>query len=159
MAYGVTTKGQKSRLVLNQKKFTELDRVFADGIFALAKEIIVTAAPLAPDSPLEPYPTGEGLPKQGGVLVYLANLKTHGWSLRGDQPVKPSRSSASDIRRDSTRAARSIRPRVRSSAPLAMPLRRMPRRSSAPSRFPRLRGTDAGRSATRSAGHAHPHDP
>jgi hypothetical protein len=41
------------------------------------------------DSPLEPYPINEGLPRQFGVLVYVDNQKVQGWSRRGDQPKKP----------------------------------------------------------------------
>jgi hypothetical protein len=83
-----------SRLRLEQSKLDDVSFIVADGLFEAAKLIIETASGLAPDSPYDPYPTGEGLPKQGGVLVYAGNRKTHGWSIRGDQPVKPRASRA-----------------------------------------------------------------
>jgi len=76
-------------MVLNQSRLDEVTLAVADGVFEAARTIIELAAQRAPDSPYDPYPAGEGLPKQGGVLVYVANKKTHGWSIRGDQPKKP----------------------------------------------------------------------
>jgi hypothetical protein len=76
-------------MVLNQSRLDDVTLIVADGLFEAGKTIIELASERAPDSPYDPFPTGEGLPKQGGVLVYVANKKTHGWSLRGDQPVKP----------------------------------------------------------------------
>jgi hypothetical protein len=61
----------------------------ADGLFEAGRVIVEYAAAEAPDSPLDPYPLGEGLPKQGGVLAYVGNDKVNGWSLRGKQPNKP----------------------------------------------------------------------
>ncbi len=84
-----TSKGAYSRMVLNQSRVNQVTLIVADGLFEAARTIIELAAERAPDSPYEPFPTGEGLPKQGGVLVYVGNKKTHGWSIRGDQPKKP----------------------------------------------------------------------
>jgi len=74
---------------LNLSRFDDVTRAVADGMFDAARTVVEDAARSAPDSPYDPYPTGEGLPKQGGVLAYIANKKTHGWSIRGDQPKKP----------------------------------------------------------------------
>jgi len=74
---------------LNQSRLDDVTLIVADGLFEAGKQIIELASSRAPDSPYDPYPAGEGLPRQGGVLVYVGNKKTHGWSLRGDQPVKP----------------------------------------------------------------------
>lgn len=76
-------------MVLNQSRLDDVTLIVADGLFAAGRTIVELASSRAPDSPYDPFPAGEGLPKQGGVLVYVANKKTHGWSLRGDQPVKP----------------------------------------------------------------------
>lgn len=78
-----------SRLRLEQSRLDDVTFIVADGLFEAARVIVEKAAAQAPDSPFEPYPEGEGLPKQGGVLVYAGNKKTHGWSIRGDQPAKP----------------------------------------------------------------------
>lgn len=61
----------------------------ADGLEEAGRVIVEYASASAPDSPDEPYPTGEGLPKQGGVLVYVEGQKVGGWSTRGPQPNKP----------------------------------------------------------------------
>jgi hypothetical protein len=80
-------------MVLNQSRITDVALIVADGLFEVARTIVELAAERAPDSPTPtpafPYGAGEGLPRQGGVLVYVENKKTHGWSLRGDQPKKP----------------------------------------------------------------------
>jgi hypothetical protein len=95
MAAGLrpTTKLQMSRLVLNQSRLSDVVFIVADGLFAAGQVIIERASANAPDYPYPtkvfPYGLGEGLPRQGGVLVYVGNKKTHGWSLRGDQPKKP----------------------------------------------------------------------
>ena len=84
-----TSNGAYSRMALNQSRLDDVVLVVADGLFEAGRTIVELAAERAPDSPYDPYPTGEGLPKQGGVLVYAGNKKTHGWSIRGDQPKKP----------------------------------------------------------------------
>lgn len=75
------------RVVLNRAALSRLELAIADGLLEAGRTIIETADP--PDSPLEPYPTGEGLPLQGGVLVYVDGKKVAGWSKRGVQPKKP----------------------------------------------------------------------
>jgi len=89
MARLTTSKGAYSRMTLNQSKLDAVVLAVADGVFEAGRTIIERFSELAADSPFDPYPEGEGLPKQGGVLVYVENKKTHGWSMRGDQPVKP----------------------------------------------------------------------
>lgn len=76
-------------MALNQSRLDDVTLAVADGLFEAGRTIVELASEVAPDSPYEPYPLGEGLPKQGGVLVYVGNKKTHGFSLRGDQPKKP----------------------------------------------------------------------
>lgn len=82
-------RGLTQRVVLHRETIDAVILGGVDGLFALAKDVVLEAAANAPDSPYDPYPAGEGLPKQGGVLVYVGNTKTHGWSIRGDQPKKP----------------------------------------------------------------------
>lgn len=78
-----------AKVTLHRSKFAELTLGVADGLFAAAQDIILDAATHAPDSPYDPYPEGEGLPKQGGVLAFVGGGKTAGWSIRGVQPRKP----------------------------------------------------------------------
>lgn len=75
------------RVVLAREALTAVGLAIADGLFEVGRTIIETADP--PDSPLDPYPIGEGLVKQGGVLVYVHGEKVAGWSQRGLQPAKP----------------------------------------------------------------------
>lgn len=75
-----------ARVVLNRKALTAIGEAVADGFMELGRTIVEVASDRAPDSPLDPYPTGEGLPKQGGVIVYLHGKKVDGWSTRGTQP-------------------------------------------------------------------------
>lgn len=82
-------RGVSAKVKLNKAALDEITRFVADGLFEAGKEIITRAAANAPDSPYEPFPEGEGLPKQGGVLAYVGNQKVDGWSLRGVQPKKP----------------------------------------------------------------------
>jgi hypothetical protein len=77
------------RVMLNRAALGEVALIVADGLLEAGRTIIEVAAENAPDSPYDPYPTGEGLPKQGGVLVYAGSQKTAGWSQRGNQPAKP----------------------------------------------------------------------
>ncbi len=78
-----------ARVVLNRQAVDQLRLAVADGLLEVGRTIIELAAENAPDSPYEPYPTGEGLPKQGGVLAMIDNQKVGGWSQRGTQPRKP----------------------------------------------------------------------
>jgi hypothetical protein len=82
-------RGVSAKVVLRREKLSEATRIVADGLFEAGKRVILEAAKVAPDSPYDPYPTGEGLPKQGGVLAYVGNDKVNGWSIRGVQPRKP----------------------------------------------------------------------
>lgn len=84
-----TSKGALYRLELKRDKLDLVVRKVADGFFAAGQHIVERASAIAPDSPYDPYPTGEGLPKQGGVLVFVEDEKVNGWSIRGDQPKKP----------------------------------------------------------------------
>lgn len=78
-----------TRVELNRRALGELAMAFVDGVFEVSKAIVEEAGRNAPDSPLPPYPLGEGLPKQGGVLVYVGPKQVHAWSLDGSKPKKP----------------------------------------------------------------------
>ncbi len=80
--------GLTAKVVLHRSTIDAVILGGLDGLFELAKAIIVDAGQHAPDSPAEPYPTGEGLPRQGGVLAYAKGAKVAGWSLRGLQPKR-----------------------------------------------------------------------
>lgn len=82
-------RGPSTRVVLHRGTVDACTLGAIDGLFELGKEIILGAAGNAPDSPYDPYPLGEGLPKQGGVLAYAKGDKVAGWSQRGQQPTKP----------------------------------------------------------------------
>jgi hypothetical protein len=82
-------RGPSKRVVLNRAALDAVTLGEADGLFELAKEIVLDAASQAPDSPYDPYPAGEGLVKQGGALAYANGAKIAGWSQRGGQPAKP----------------------------------------------------------------------
>jgi hypothetical protein len=78
-----------ARVKLNR---AALDQVFlglSDGLFEVGKAIVVEAGTHAPDSPYDPFPTGEGLPKNGGVIGYAAGGKVNSWSIRGESVRKP----------------------------------------------------------------------
>lgn len=78
-----------AKVVLNRGNLDELHLALVDGVTEIARSVVEEAAKWAPDSPDEPYPIGEGLPKQGGWLVYDGPRKVAGGSLRGIQPKKP----------------------------------------------------------------------
>lgn len=78
-----------ARVVLNRSKLHEVTLAVADGLFEVGRTIEEIASEQAPDSPYDPYPTGEGLPKQGGVIAEVDGQKVAGWSRRGSQPKKP----------------------------------------------------------------------
>ena len=82
-------RGTSAKVKLNRAALDDVTFIVADGLFEAGKVIAEMAGANAPDSPYDPYPTGEGLPKQGGVLAYVANQKVDGWSIRGPQPKKP----------------------------------------------------------------------
>lgn len=80
-------RGPTKRVRLAREALTAVGVAVADGLLEVGRTIVETTRP--PDSPLEPYPLGQGLPLQGGVLVYLHGQKVAGWSQRGLQPKKP----------------------------------------------------------------------
>ena len=84
-----TSNAQLSRMRLKQSRLEQIPLAVSHGIFQLGQVIAEEFARRAADSPYQPYPIHEGLPRQVGVLVYVDNQKVHGWSRRGDQPKKP----------------------------------------------------------------------
>ena len=83
------SRGVSAKVRLNKAALDDVTYAVADGLFEAGRVIVEIASANAPDSPYDPYPAGEGLPKQGGVLAYVANQKVDGWSIRGPQPAKP----------------------------------------------------------------------
>lgn len=75
------------RVVHNRAALEEASLAVADGLNDVAESIVRAARP--PDSPYDPYPTGEGLPRQGGWGTWVNGGKIAGGSLKGDQPKKP----------------------------------------------------------------------
>lgn len=82
-------RGVSAKVRLRKAALDDVTFIVADGMFEAGKVIAERAGANSADSPYEPYPTGEGLPKQWGVLTYVGNQKVDGWSIRGAQPVKP----------------------------------------------------------------------
>lgn len=82
-------RGPSAKVILNRSAVHNVMLAIADGLEEVGRTIIETAAENAPDSPYDPYPAGEGLPKQGGVLTYVNGQKVGGWSTLGTQPRKP----------------------------------------------------------------------
>lgn len=82
-------RGVSSRVRLRKESLQDVVYIVADGLQEAGRAIEEIASAHAPDSPYDPYPAGEGLPKQGGVLTYVGNEKVDGWSRRGPQPAKP----------------------------------------------------------------------
>lgn len=79
-----------ARVVLNRAKFDgTIALAVGDGLMEVGRTVVELAAENAPDSPYDPFPTGEGLPKQGGVIVMVHGQKIAGWSQRGTQPKLP----------------------------------------------------------------------
>jgi HK97 gp10 family phage protein len=74
---------QTSRVVLNRKAFEQVDLAIADGLFAVAEEVIAVARP--PDAP----PYGQGLVEGGGAIAYLGGKKVNGTTIGGKQVKKP----------------------------------------------------------------------
>lgn len=72
-----------SRVVLNRQAFGELTLATADGLFALAVEIVEEARP--PDAP----PFGQGLVQGGGALAWAGKKKVAGTTIGGRQIKKP----------------------------------------------------------------------
>lgn len=82
-------RGVSSAVRLRKEALDDVVFIVADGLQEAGRVIAEIASANAPDSPYDPYPEGEGLPKQGGVLTYVGNQKVDGWSIRGPQPAKP----------------------------------------------------------------------
>lgn len=82
-------RGVSKVVVLRRNALPRVTRIIADGLHEWGRVVVEQASADAPDSPLDPYPIGEGLPKQGGVLTYVGKDKVDGWSIRGPQPNKP----------------------------------------------------------------------
>ena len=96
-----------SRVVFNRKAMPQIDLAMGDGLFEVGKQMVEKAAGNAPDDPRMfarrtsragteywghlpgSSGRGEGLPKQGGVLLYVDGKKAGGWSTRGGQPRAP----------------------------------------------------------------------
>lgn len=83
------TRGVSAKVRLRKGALDDVTYIVADGLQEAGRVIVERASANAPDSPYDPYPTGEGLPKQGGVLTYVGGQKVDGWSVRGPQPAKP----------------------------------------------------------------------
>jgi hypothetical protein len=76
-------------MILKQSRLEQIPLAVSFGLLKVGQVVAEEFAKRAADSPYEPYPINEGLPRQVGVLVYVNNEKIHGWSRRGDQPKKP----------------------------------------------------------------------
>lgn len=76
-----------SKIVINRAALDDVTLAIADGLNAVGMEILQSTNP--PDSPFPPYPEGEGLPKQGGVLTYVNGKKVAGYGQDGKQPRAP----------------------------------------------------------------------
>lgn len=74
---------RSARVVLNRKAIEGVTLAMADGVFAVAKAVVLEAHP--PDD----TPYGTGLVDAGGALVYVGPRKVDGWSQLGQQPAKP----------------------------------------------------------------------
>lgn len=74
---------QTSRVVLNRKAFAEIDLAIADGLFAVAEEVLSVVR--VPDAP----PYGEGLIQGGGAVAVLGGKKVNGTTIAGRQVQKP----------------------------------------------------------------------
>lgn len=78
-----------ARVVINREVLNSFGVSIAEGLNEVVETVVAVAAINAPDSPFDPYPTGEGLPKQGGWAVWVGSKKVGGGSTRGSQPKKP----------------------------------------------------------------------
>lgn len=74
---------QTSRVVLNRQAFAEISLAIADGLFAVAEEVLDVVA--VPDAP----PLTKGLTEGGGALAYLGTKKVNGTTIGGRQIKKP----------------------------------------------------------------------
>jgi hypothetical protein len=81
------------RMELNRSRIDQTLAAIGLGMGEFGKEIIDAARAVAPDSPYMPYPTGEGLPNQGGVLVYYDGKKIYSAAGPGRGEPKPPRAA------------------------------------------------------------------
>lgn len=79
----MTDRRRGSRVRINRKAVDQVKLAVADGLFEVAKTIVLEADP--PDAP----PYGEGLVDAGGALAYVGPKKVAGWAMDGTQPPKP----------------------------------------------------------------------
>jgi hypothetical protein len=79
----------KVRYALQRSKVDAAVLAIADGAVEWAKQSVEEAGRTAPDSPYLPWPKGEGLPKQGGVLAYWDGRRIAAWGLDGKSPRAP----------------------------------------------------------------------
>jgi hypothetical protein len=84
-----TSNAARSRMRLKQSRLEQIPLAVSFGLLKVGQVMGEEYAKRSRDSPYEPYPINEGLPRQFGVLVYVNNQKVQGWSRRGDQPKKP----------------------------------------------------------------------
>jgi hypothetical protein len=82
-------RGVTAKVKMRRGRLSDATKIVGEGLFEAGRVIVEQASAVAPDSPLDPYPLGEGLPKQGGVLAYVGDEKVDGYSIRGPQPAKP----------------------------------------------------------------------
>lgn len=78
-----------SKINFNRAKVDAAVLAIADGALEWAKTAVTEAGRDAPDSPYMPWPTGEGLPKQGGAMAYFDGKKIGQFSLDGKTPKPP----------------------------------------------------------------------
>lgn len=72
-----------ARVELNRKALAEVDLALADGLFALAVEVLERTNP--PDAP----PYGQGLVEGGGAIAYAGKKKVNGTQIGGREIKKP----------------------------------------------------------------------
>lgn len=80
---------RRSRVVLNRSRVEATRLALADGLMDAGKAVIEVASRQAPDSPYDPYPRGEGLPKQGGVMALVDGKQVGTWHIRGAKVDRP----------------------------------------------------------------------
>jgi hypothetical protein len=81
------------RMELNRSRVDEVLVAVGGGLLDFGRQVVVLASANAPDSPYMPYPENEGLPNQGGVLVYFDGKKIYSVAGRGRGEPKPPRAA------------------------------------------------------------------